>query len=84
MIDGLYDAFEAGRDLEESDLVRSVAQSIPLSQTMREQVTALRNWARTHARLASSSVSARRIMNSSDTAPVTIEPLGAEARSEGR
>jgi SpoVK/Ycf46/Vps4 family AAA+-type ATPase len=84
VIAGLYDAFEAGRDLEESDLVRNVAQSIPLSQTMREQVTALRNWARTHARSASSSVSARRIMDSSGTAPVTIEPLGAGARPEGR
>jgi SpoVK/Ycf46/Vps4 family AAA+-type ATPase len=84
VIAGLYDAFEGGRDLEEPDLIRNVAQSIPLSQTMREQVTALRNWARTHARPASSSVSARRIMDSSDTVPVTVEPLGAEARSEGR
>ncbi len=53
IIAGLYDAFDVGRDLEESDLLRTVAASIPLSQTMSEQVTALRNWARTHARMAS-------------------------------
>ncbi len=54
VIAGLYDAFEARRDLEQEDLLRNVRQSIPLSQTMRERVTALRNWARTHARPASS------------------------------
>jgi SpoVK/Ycf46/Vps4 family AAA+-type ATPase len=62
VIAGLYDAFEAGRDLEEADLLRNVAQSIPLSQTMREQVTALRNWARTHARPASPDASTQRIV----------------------
>ena len=61
VIAGLYDAFEAGRDLEEEDLLHNIAQSVPLSQTMREQVTALVNWARTHARSASSNASARRI-----------------------
>ena len=53
VISALYDAFEAGRDLEEVDLLNNIALSIPLSQTMREQMTALRNWARTHARPAS-------------------------------
>jgi SpoVK/Ycf46/Vps4 family AAA+-type ATPase len=53
VISALYDAFEAGRDLEERDLTSNIALSVPLSQTMREQMTALRNWARTHARPAS-------------------------------
>jgi SpoVK/Ycf46/Vps4 family AAA+-type ATPase len=66
IIAGLYDAFETGRDLEDADLLRNVAQSVPLSQTMRERVTALRNWARTHARPASSSTPARRIAGSSE------------------
>jgi len=66
IIAGLYDAFEAGRDLEDADLLRNVAQSVPLSQTMRERVTALRNWARTHARPASSSTPARRIAGPSE------------------
>ena len=62
IIAGLYDAFEAGRDLEEKDLLHNIARSVPLSQTMREQVTALRNWARTHARLASFDPAAQRII----------------------
>jgi SpoVK/Ycf46/Vps4 family AAA+-type ATPase len=57
IIDGLYDAFDAGRDLEEEDLVRNIRQTVPLSRTMRERVSALRNWARTHARPASSNAS---------------------------
>jgi SpoVK/Ycf46/Vps4 family AAA+-type ATPase len=61
VIAGLYDAFEANRDLEEQDLLRDIAESVPLSRTMREQVTALRNWARTHARPASSDATERRI-----------------------
>ncbi|MEA3342089.1 MAG: AAA family ATPase [Chloroflexota bacterium] len=64
IIAGLYDAFETGRDLEEGDLLRNIAESIPLSQTMREQVTSLRNWARTHARPASTDAASRRIVNS--------------------
>ena len=61
VIAGLYDAFEAGRELEEEYLLSNITQSIPLSQTMREHVTTLRNWARTHARPASSDKSSRRI-----------------------
>jgi AAA+ superfamily predicted ATPase len=62
IIAGLYDAFEAGRDLEEKDLLHNIARSVPLSQTMREQVTVLRNWARTHARPASFDPSTKRII----------------------
>ena len=53
VISALYDAFEAGRDLVAQDLLDNIRQTVPLSQTMSEQITALRNWARTHARLAS-------------------------------
>jgi SpoVK/Ycf46/Vps4 family AAA+-type ATPase len=53
VISALYDAFEAGRDLADKDLLDNIRQTVPLSQTMSEQITALRNWARTHARLAS-------------------------------
>lgn len=62
IIAGLYDAFDDGeRELAEADLLRVIGQTIPLSRTMRERVTALQNWARTHARPASSEPSARRI-----------------------
>jgi SpoVK/Ycf46/Vps4 family AAA+-type ATPase len=58
IISALYDAFEADRELTDADLWQNVRQTIPLSQTMKEQITALRNWARTHARSASVSVEA--------------------------
>ena len=53
VISALYDAFEGDGDLRDEDLLRNIRQTVPLSQTMSEQITALRNWARTHARLAS-------------------------------
>ncbi len=53
IISGLYDAFEAGHELCNKDLLANLSATIPLSRTMEQQVTALRNWARTHARPAS-------------------------------
>ena len=53
IIDGLYDAFEDGRELTDQDLVRNLKNTIPLSQTMEGKISALRQWARNHARLAS-------------------------------
>ncbi len=53
VISALYDAFESEHELSEADLRKNIRETVPLSQTMKEQITALRNWARTHARLAS-------------------------------
>ena len=53
IISALYDAFESERELSEADLRKNIRETVPLSQTMKEQITALRNWARTHARSAS-------------------------------
>ena len=53
IIDGLYDAFENERDLTTEDLLRNITSTIPLSQTMESKITALRQWARNHARPAS-------------------------------
>ena len=53
VISGLYDAFEAGHELTDEDILCAVAGSVPLSQTMREEIGALRDWARTRARPAS-------------------------------
>jgi SpoVK/Ycf46/Vps4 family AAA+-type ATPase len=58
IISALYDAFEADRELTDQDLHRNIQQTVPLSQTMKERITALRNWARTHARMASLDVGA--------------------------
>lgn len=53
IIDALYDAFEDSRDLTNDDILRNMNQTIPLSQTMESKITALRQWARNHARPAS-------------------------------
>jgi len=53
IIDALYDAFEDSRDITNDDLLRNMSQTIPLSQTMESKITALRQWARNHARPAS-------------------------------
>ena len=53
VISGLYDAFEGGHDLKNEDILNSLANTIPLSRTMENQISALRNWARAHARPAS-------------------------------
>jgi SpoVK/Ycf46/Vps4 family AAA+-type ATPase len=58
VIAGLYDAFDSGRDLDMSDLLHNIAQTVPLSQTMRDQVEALRRWGRRHARSAGGVVTA--------------------------
>lgn len=69
VISGLYDAFEAERDLEDGDLERNIKATIPLSQTMEQHITALRNWARHHARPASE-----------DLPPVARRPFKTELR----
>lgn len=53
IIDGLYDAFEDSRELSSEDLFVNIENTIPLSQTMETKITALRQWARKHARPAS-------------------------------
>jgi SpoVK/Ycf46/Vps4 family AAA+-type ATPase len=53
IIDGLYDAFENGRELTNEDLYTNLNSTVPLSRTMESKITALRQWARKHARPAS-------------------------------
>lgn len=54
IVAGLYDAFDAGRDIETEDILGNLKSTVPLSQTMREDIVALRLWADTRARWASS------------------------------
>jgi SpoVK/Ycf46/Vps4 family AAA+-type ATPase len=54
IIAALYDAFEEEREVTTEDIVRNIQLTVPLSQTMREQIQSLREWARTRARQASS------------------------------
>ncbi len=55
IISALYDAFDERRDVEMNDLLRVISQTLPLSEVMREEIAALRGWAKEHARAASSS-----------------------------
>jgi SpoVK/Ycf46/Vps4 family AAA+-type ATPase len=55
MIAAMYDAFAKGRDFNQLDIIAAVKATLPLSRTMSEQVTALRDWARQRARPAAAS-----------------------------
>ncbi len=58
VLSALYDAFAEGGELAQAHLERAVADSLPLSVTMREEIAALREWARTRTRPASSAAEA--------------------------
>ena len=64
IISALYDAFDAGRDLTTEDILSSFEETVPLSQTMEEEITALRDWAQTRARVASKRVPSGRVGDS--------------------
>ena len=53
MVAALYDAFDTGNDLTTDGLLKTLADIVPLAITMREQIEAMREWARTRARMAS-------------------------------
>ena len=53
VISGLYDAFDEDRSLTGDDLVRNIKNTVPLSATRKEDIDALREWAKTRARPAS-------------------------------
>ena len=52
--DALFRAFDAGREIEEQDILRALEATYPLSKTMRENIEGMRKWAKYRARLASS------------------------------
>jgi len=56
MIAAMYDAFAQDREFTQLDIIAAIKATLPLSRTMTEQVTALRDWARQRARPAASSV----------------------------
>ncbi len=53
IISALYDVFYLGKELETVDVLNSLRQSVPLSRTMAEGISALRAWAEGRARPAS-------------------------------
>ena len=50
IISGLYDAFSKGTDLDTATLSAGIAETVPLSKTMSEELNRLRNWAQGRAR----------------------------------
>ncbi len=53
VVSGLYDAFADGVELNGEHLLNAAKETPPLAVTMAEEVTTLRNWARTRTRPAS-------------------------------
>lgn len=53
VVEALYRAFDAGRELSQDDLVASVTETKSLAETMPERISKLRDWAKGRARLAS-------------------------------
>jgi SpoVK/Ycf46/Vps4 family AAA+-type ATPase len=56
IIAAMYEAFAQDREFTQLDIIAAVKSTLPLSKTMNEQVTALRDWARQRARPAAASV----------------------------
>jgi SpoVK/Ycf46/Vps4 family AAA+-type ATPase len=56
IIAAMYEAFAQSREFTQLDIIAACRATLPLSRTMTEQVTALRDWARQRARPAAASV----------------------------
>jgi len=56
IIAAMYDAFAQDREFTQLDIIAAIKSTLPLSRTMTEQVSALRDWARQRARHASASI----------------------------
>lgn len=56
IIAAMYEAFAQDREFTQLDIIAAIKSTLPLSKTMTEQVTALRDWARQRARPAAASV----------------------------
>lgn len=56
LVAAMYEAFAQDREFTQLDIIAAIKSTLPLSRTMTEQVTALRDWARQRARPAASSV----------------------------
>ena len=50
IISGLYRAFAEGRELEDRDVYNEIEETVPLSETYKEKIAALRAWAENRAR----------------------------------
>ena len=53
VVASLFAAFDAGRDLSQQDIEDEIANVVPLSVMMKEDIAMLRDWAKLRARPAS-------------------------------
>ncbi|HNY11931.1 MAG TPA: AAA family ATPase [Candidatus Wallbacteria bacterium] len=53
IVSSMYDAFYENRDIETIDIEKALKETVPLSQTMKERIDHLREWAKLRARSAS-------------------------------
>jgi SpoVK/Ycf46/Vps4 family AAA+-type ATPase len=56
LVAAMYEAFAQEREFTQLDIIAAIKATLPLSKTMSEQVTALRDWARQRARPAAASI----------------------------
>lgn len=56
IVAAMYEAFAQEREFTQLDIIAAIKSTLPLSRTMTEQVSALRDWARQRARPASASI----------------------------
>ena len=56
IVSGLFDAFSNGTELDTTILLNSLAETVPLSKTMSEELARLRSWAQGRARPASGTI----------------------------
>lgn len=53
VISGLYDSYYAGHDLAQNEIEQAIINTVPLSRTLGEEITRLREWCNGRARPAS-------------------------------
>lgn len=56
IVAAMYESFAQDREFTQLDIIAAIRATLPLSRTMQEQVTALRDWARQRARPAAASI----------------------------
>jgi len=53
IIEGLFEAFSENREIETMDIMNSIENVVPLSRLMKDEISELRTWSKSRARMAS-------------------------------
>ena len=86
VVEGLFAAFDEGRELEGEDLARAIAETTPLSVTYAEEIDRMRAWAATRARPADAPIPRSAAPGAAVTGPPSRSrpPAPRGPRSGGR